>query len=86
MHIQRHSQAIELKVYKELVHWWMIGSCTYRQLGKAHTVFDSMLSSNQHTTSYTTYHNCTSNYTIWCKCYFDEFDESKLHRQNFPYQ
>ena len=28
--------------------------------------------------------------TVWRKCLtgenFDEFDESKLHRQNFPYQ
>ena len=28
--------------------------------------------------------------TVWCKCLkgenVDEFDESKLHRQNFPYQ
>ena len=28
--------------------------------------------------------------TVWCKCLtgdnFDEFDKSKLHHQNFPYQ
>ena len=36
------------------------------------------------------YFGFTYVHTVWHKCLteenFDEFDESKLHRQNFPYQ